>query len=377
MKINNKQYRTIWDDGKKDPAVYAIDQESLPFRFRKVRLKSTEDVFNAIRNMVVRGAPLLGVTAAYGIYFACAEADRKSYSGKDFDDYVFEKYMYLLSARPTSVNPEWAMKKSLSEIARKKNNGLKTAAALKSARYTADDDVRNCIRIGKTGSRIIAGIKKGTRNSPVNILTHCNAGWLACIDFGTALSPVYISAERGIPVHVWVEETRPRNQGGKLTAYELKHMKIPHTIITDNAGGLVMQKGMVDAVFTGADRITGRGDVCNKIGTYKTALAAYDNNIPFYVCAPLSSFDLNISDGINEISIEERNEDEVRYASDDKNRTALCYPESPVSNFGFDITPARLITGIITEKGIIKPREKNILELTAGKKIKVTRRNAG
>ncbi|MCE1165698.1 MAG: S-methyl-5-thioribose-1-phosphate isomerase [Bacteroidetes bacterium] len=367
MKINKKYYRTIRDNGKKRVSVFAIDQNSLPFRFSIIELKSTGDIYKAIREMTVRGAPLLGVAAAYGIYFACTEAAGKSYKGKDFSDYVYEKYKYILSARPTSVNPEWAMKKSLGEVAKGRDTREKISRALNTARRIADEDVRNCIRIGRAGSKIISDIYRNNRKRPVNILTHCNAGWLACIDYGTALSPVYISAERKIPVHVWVEETRPRNQGARLTAFELMQNGIPHTIITDNAGGLVIQKGMVDAVFTGADRITSKGDVCNKIGTYKTALAAHDNGVPFYVCAPLSSIDFTIKDGLEDIKIEERDADEVRYARDGRKKIELCSPGSPIKNYGFDITPSRLVTGIITENGLIKAEAGEIRKFRSGK----------
>ncbi len=368
MRIKNRHYRTIWDDGKINPSVFAIDQRHLPLSFKIIRLRNTEDIHDAIKSMAVRGAPLLGVAAAYGIYFAHREALRKAYTGKEFDMYVEEKHDFLLSARPTSVNPEWAIKTVLQATAKARTAADKTLRALEAARKIADDDVRNCMRIGRYGSKIIKEIRRYSGQNTVNVLTHCNAGWLACIDYGTALSPVYISAERGIPVHVWVEETRPRNQGGKLTAYELEQMGIPHTVITDNAGGQVMQTGKADVVFVGADRITKSGDVCNKVGTYKTALAAYDNNIPFYVCAPLSSFDTGINDGIEEIEIEERNSDEVRIADDGKQRVLMCNPGSRVFNPGFDITPSRLITGIITEKGIIKADEYHIKGLFTGRK---------
>jgi methylthioribose-1-phosphate isomerase len=363
MLINQKYYRTIWNDSKKYPSVLAIDQNQLPFKFKIFGIKSSEEIFSAIRDMKVRGAPLIGVAAAYGIYLACIEAKRKSLEGKRFTEYVYKQYRHILSARPTSVNPEWAMKQVLNSIKGIKDADDKILLSLKTVNRIADEDVQNCRSIGITGAQILSLMLKKNKGNTINILTHCNAGWLACIDYGTATSPVYTAVELGIPVHVWVEETRPRNQGARLTAYELKHMNIPHTIITDNAGGYVMQKGFVDIVFTGADRITANGDVCNKIGTYKTALAANDNNIPFYVCAPVSSFDTDKQNGLKEIEIELRNSDEVIYAYEGRKRVRLSSPGSPAKNYSFDITPSRLVKGIITEKGITKPDKKSIAKL--------------
>jgi methylthioribose-1-phosphate isomerase len=363
MLINNKYYRTIWNDTKKYPDVYAIDQNLLPFRFRTIRIESSDDIFSAIKNMNVRGAPLIGVAAAYGIYLACIEAKKKFSKGKVRRNYIQRQYKHILSARPTSVNPEWAMNKTLEAIKDISDIDDMIFKALETVNLIADDDVRNCRIIGESGAGMIKKISAKKKGEPVNILTHCNAGWLACIDYGTATAPVYIAAKLGIPVHVWVEETRPRNQGAKLTAFELGQMNIPHTVITDNAGGYVMQKGLVDIVITGADRITAKGDVCNKIGTYKTALSAFDNNIPFYVCAPVSSIDIKIQDGLKGIEIEERSGDEIIYAAEGKKRVRLSSPGSPAKNYTFDITPSRLVKGIITEKGVTKPEINEISKL--------------
>ncbi|MGV8016637.1 MAG: S-methyl-5-thioribose-1-phosphate isomerase [Ignavibacteria bacterium] len=363
MRIGNNRYRTIWDDSKEYASVLAIDQNALPFSLNIIRMKTARDVYTAIRKMSVRGAPLLGIASAYGIYLACVEARNKSMSPEGTVEFLTKQFEFLLSARPTSVNPEWAMRVVLDSISRYKNIDTKTGAALRTVRRLADNDVKNCRRIGIHGKKLITDIYRKKRGERVNILTHCNAGWLACIDYGTATAPVYLSAESKLPVHVWVEETRPRNQGAKLTAYELKQMEIPHTIITDNAGGYVMQKGDVDIVLVGADRIALNGDACNKVGTYKTALAAHDSGIPFYVCAPLSTIDLSKKNGFDGIIIEERDEDEVRYARRGRSKIELCSPGSGIKNYGFDITPSRLITGIITEAGIIKPNKESILKI--------------
>lgn len=363
MRIGNKNYRTIWSDSRKSPSVYAIDQNALPFSFGIIKMRKVRDVYSAIRDMSIRGAPLLGIASAYGIYLACTEAKSKSLSHKDAERFLTKQFDLLLSARPTSVNPEWAMREMLDSIRRHKNIDGKIRAALMTVQRLADKDVRDCRRIGVHGRELISDIYRKKRNGYVNVLTHCNAGWLACIDLGTATAPVYLSSESRIPVHVWVEETRPRNQGARLTAFELGQMNIPHTIITDNAGGYVIQKGYADIVLVGADRIALNGDTCNKAGTYKTALAAYDNGIPFYVCAPLSTIDTSKETGFDSIIIEERDSDEVRYAREGKRKIELCSPGSDIKNYGFDITPSRLITGIITERGIITPDKESILKI--------------
>ena len=284
-----------------------------------------------------------------------------------FDQYLQEAAHQLRSARPTAVNPEWAVDRQLAAIATGKTIGEKIDIARNTAVNIADEDAAYCQNIGRHGVGIIEEIAKKKNGETINILTHCNAGWLAFVDYGSATAPVYEAAERGIKVHVWVDETRPRNQGANLTAWELLNQGVPHTVIADNTGGHLMQHGMVDLVITGADRVTRGGDAANKIGTYLKALAAFDNQIPFYIALPSSSFDWQIRDGINEISIEKRSADEVRYIEglcDGDIKKVLVTPEkSPAINYGFDVTPARLISGLITERGICKANEKSILQL--------------
>jgi methylthioribose-1-phosphate isomerase len=352
MLVNGKNYITIWLENN---IVKTINQNLLPHKFEIVELKSVEDVIQAINNMLLRGAPLIGVAAAYGIYLAV-----KEYEGdiSVFDKYISEKAVKIKSTRPTTVNLSNAVDKSLSFIKKEKDIKSKIKAALNFALNLSKSEIDSCKKIGEYGLDII---KKLDKNNQINILTHCNAGWLACIDYGTATAPIYLAKEKGIDIHVWVEETRPRNQGASLTAWEFEQNNIPYTIITDNAGGYVMQKGLVDIVIVGSDRTTSIGDVCNKIGTYKTALAAKDNNIPFYAALPYSSFDFSIKNGLKEISIEERNPDEVKYISgkykDDIIKVLLTPENSPAKNYGFDITPARLVTGLITDRGVFKPEE--------------------
>ncbi len=349
MLINNIPYQTIWLDEK--GRIKTFDQRYLPFKIKIITLRTTGDVFSAIREMKLRGAPAIGVVAAFGMYLACKE----SKSAPAPDKYILKKYKHLLSARPTAVNLQFALKNSLEEI---NNHQDKIPAALEYANKLKSFEINACKKIGEYGVKLIKKIYK-KKKSTVNILTHCNAGWLACIDYGTATAPVYLAHKNKIPVHVWVEETRPRNQGSSITAFELYHNNIPHTIICDNAGGYVMQKNMVDIVITGSDRTTSSGDVCNKIGTYKTALAAYDNGVPFYAAVPSSSFDFSINNGLTEIPIEERSPEEVDYINGlYKNKiikVRLTPLNSKSNNFGFDITPARLVTGLITDKGIISP----------------------
>lgn len=358
MFVNNKNYRTIWVDCEKPKIINTIDQNLLPFKFKIIKLKSVDDVIKAIKDMSIRGAPLIGAAASYGIYLAVIEAGKKYKAEKIITNYINKKARDLISARPTAINLRWAVERTL-----KANNEIegidnKIQTALKTANNIAEEDVKSCRKIGEYGYKILKKISKKKKGDAVNILTHCNAGWLACIDWGTATAPIYLAYQRGLKIHVWVEETRPRNQGAKLTAWELGQNRIPHTIITDNAGGYVMQRGMVDIVIVGSDRTTKKGDVCNKIGTYKTALAAKDNGIPFYTALPLSSFDFSIKDGLKEIPIEERDEDEVLYmerkAGNKIEKVLVASPGSRAKNYGFDITPARLVTGLITPVGIIK-----------------------
>ncbi|HPS65032.1 MAG TPA: S-methyl-5-thioribose-1-phosphate isomerase [Ignavibacteria bacterium] len=355
MLINDIPYHTIWLDDK--GRIKTFDQRYLPFKIKIITLRTSDDVYSAIREMKLRGAPAIGVAAAYGMYLACKESKSASAPGK----YILKKYKQLLSARPTAVNLQFALKNSLEEI---NNHDDKISAALEYANKLKAYEIDACKKIGEYGVKLIENIYK-KKKSTVNILTHCNAGWLACIEYGTATAPIYFAAAKKIPVHVWVEETRPRNQGASITAFELYHNHIPHTIICDNAGGYVLQKKMADIVITGSDRTTANGDVCNKIGTYKTALAAFDNGVPFYAAVPSSSFDLSIDNGLSEIPIEERTPDEVDYISGlYKNKLVkvrITPPHSMSKNFGFDITPAKLVTGLITDKGIISPvRKENI-----------------
>jgi methylthioribose-1-phosphate isomerase len=316
-----------------------------------------------ILRMKVRGAPLIGVTAALGIYMACLETRRQS----EPQVYIRKQATLIRAARPTAVNLAWAVDRMMKKIA----NAAEPEQMIMVARYEAlkirEEELQASYMIGQHGLEIIREISERKNRKPVNILTHCNAGWLACIDYGTATAPIYQAFDGQIPIHVWVDETRPRNQGARLTAWELGQHGVPHTVIVDNAGGHIMQKGLVDLVITGSDRTTRRGDVANKIGTYLKALAARDNDIPFYVALPVSTIDFTIDSGIEEIPIEERDPDEVRMMegySDHKTQSVRILPaESPVSNYGFDITPANLVTGLITEKGIIKARESEIIKL--------------
>ncbi|MCX6158740.1 MAG: S-methyl-5-thioribose-1-phosphate isomerase [Ignavibacteriae bacterium] len=367
MLVNGKKYMTIWTDKHNKDVVCAINQNKLPFGFEIVKLKSSGDVIDAIKNMVVRGAPLIGAAGAYSVYLALLEAKRKYKGAFDLNEYLSEKCELITSARPTAVNLRWAVDLILEKVTKQKTLQGKIDAALKMAEKICDDDVRACRNIGMYGRDVIKKISAKKKDGVVNVLTHCNAGWLAVIDYGTALAPVYLAKEAGLKVHVWVEETRPRNQGARLTAWELEQNGIDYSIITDNAGGYVMQNGMVDMVITGSDRTTLTGDVCNKIGTYKTALAAYDNKIPFYASVPMSSFDLSIRDGVKEIPIEERSTDEIMYSEyydgRDIKKGLITFKTAKIRNFGFDVTPAKYVTGIITEKGIIKPNERSIRKL--------------
>jgi methylthioribose-1-phosphate isomerase len=312
--------------------------------------------------MYVRGAPLIGVTGAYGVYLAVMNAPRPI--GKD---YLIEAANMLKSARPTAVNLDWAVDKVLSEVLKAEDDDNRIDTARREATRIAELEVENCRNIGKNGLKLIQEISQAKGNQTVNILTHCNAGWLACIEYGTATAPIYAAFDKGIDVHVWVDETRPLNQGARLTAWELGQYGVNHTLIVDNAGGHLMQHGMVDLVIVGSDRTTYTGDVTNKIGTYLKALAAKDNGIPFYVALPSSTLDWNIRDGLKSVPIEERDPNEVRYVQGLSNGSTipvLISPEkSPAANFAFDVTPARLVTGLITERGICRSTEEDIKRL--------------
>ena len=343
MRIEGKEYRTIWFDSG---VVKIIDQTKLPHKFIIKDLKSVKDAINAIKIMEVRGAPLIGGTAAYGIVLAIQENNNPEFINKSAEQ--------LIQSRPTAINLKWAvdrMMKKLSDI----NNDKTLDVALKEAQEICDEDEKFCENIGINGLKIIEEIYNKKKDT-VNILTHCNAGWLATINWGTATSPIYHAHKKGIPVHVWVDETRPRNQGANLTSYELNEEEIPNTIIADNTGGILMQKGQVDLCIVGTDRTLSNGDVCNKIGTYLKALAAHDNDVPFYVALPSSTIDWNIKDSKN-IPIEERNSEELSHVEgiDENNqiKKVLIYPnKSKVMNLAFDITPAKYVTGLITERGI-------------------------
>jgi methylthioribose-1-phosphate isomerase len=347
----NNHLRPLWQED--DPnRVKIIDQRFLPHQFRVIDLKTVDDVIAAIKEMCVRGAPLIGVTAAYGIYLAALNLPGKP-AGNDFMTGECER---IKAARPTAVNLAWAADRVLKKVLTAMEVKNKIAAARTEAEKITLEEVENCRNIGLHGLGIIEDINRRKAGNTVNILTHCNAGWLACIEYGTATAPIYAAYEKGLDIHVWVDETRPLNQGARLTAWELGQRGVKHTVITDNAGGHLMQHGMVDMVIVGSDRTTSTGDVANKIGTYLKALAAKDNDIPFYVALPSSTFDWNLSDGINQIQIEMRNPDEVRYVQGldkDAIRNVLIPPaDSPAANFAFDVTPARLVTGYITERGV-------------------------
>ncbi len=363
MKVEGKHYRTIWLNEENDTIINCIDQRFLPHQFVIERLSSLSELIVAIADMHVRGAGLIGAAAGYGMYLAALEAK----SNKEPNKYIQEAATRLIASRPTAVNLEWAVNRQLQAMAMVSSIDEKIFVARKTAQLIADEDASYCKRIGEHGVAVIEQISKQKGGEVVNVLTHCNAGWLAFVDFGSATAPIYEAQKRGIKVHVWVDETRPRNQGASLTAWELLQQGVPHTIIADNTGGHLMQHKMVDMVITGADRVTRTGDAANKIGTYLKALAAKDNLIPFYVALPSSSFDWKLRDGIKEIEIEQRNADEVKYITgmcNDELKTVLVTPlKSAAANYGFDVTPARLITGLISERGICKANEKDILNL--------------
>jgi methylthioribose-1-phosphate isomerase len=349
MKVDGKPMRSIWlePDGW---SVGVIDQTTLPHRFATARLVTLEQAAHAIRAMVIRGAPLIGATAAYGICLAL-RADAS-------DEALDRACATLLATRPTAINLKWALDEMMAAV-RNRPRADRPAAAYRRAAEICDEDVAINTAIGRNGLPLIEAIaarkKPGER---VNVLTHCNAGWLAAVDVGTATAPIYLAHDKGIPIHVFADETRPRNQGASLTAWELGQHGVPHTVIADNTGGHLMQHGAVDLVVVGTDRVTANGDVCNKIGTYLKALAARDNNVPFYVALPSPTIDFTVADGVAEIPIEERSADEVATMTgrtpDGRIETVRIVPDgSAVANYGFDVTPARLVTGLITERGVL------------------------
>ena len=351
MKIENKIYRTIWFENN---LVKIIDQTKLPHQFIIKDLKTVKDAINAIKTMEVRGAPLIGATAAYGLVLSIIEKNDLSFLKKSSED--------LIASRPTAINLKWAVDRMIKKLSGVNDNDI-LKLALDEAKDIVEEDISFCENIGLNGLKIIEEISNKKKDT-VNILTHCNAGWLATIDWGTATSPIYHAHQKGLKVHVWVDETRPRNQGANLTSYELNEEGIPNTVITDNAGGILMQRGQVDMCIVGTDRTLSNGDVCNKIGTYLKALSAKENNVPFYVALPSSTIDWSIKDH-KQIPIEERNSDELSHVEgvDENNeiKKVRIYPQKSKSlNLAFDVTPAKLVTSLITEKGICEASERGL-----------------
>ncbi|MBU1193271.1 MAG: S-methyl-5-thioribose-1-phosphate isomerase [Proteobacteria bacterium] len=367
MNVDGKQMRPIWFDTQSQ-TVQVIDQRFLPHKLIVEDLKTVDQTIYAIKEMFVRGAPLIGATGALGVYISLVQKDNK---GAD-NAYLVAECHRLKNARPTAMNLFWGVDRVMKAALKHPAYQARVTAALDEALAVIEEEAVNCQKIGEYGLPIIEAISKKKNGEPVNILTHCNAGWLACIEYGTATAPVYTAFDNGIDVHVWVDETRPLNQGSRLTAWELGKHGVKHTVITDNAGGHIMQHGMVDLVIVGTDRTTRAGDVANKIGTYLKALAAKDNHIPFYVALPSSTFDWSITDGIADIPIEQRDPDEIRYVQglcNGKIEQVLVPPEtSAAANHAFDVTPARLVTGFITERGVCKATEQDIMAMFPDKK---------
>jgi methylthioribose-1-phosphate isomerase len=340
--------RSIWVEAD-GAAVGVIDQTKLPHRFETIRLATVDDAVRAIATMQVRGAPLIGATAAYGLWLAL-RADSS-------DEALERAYARLLATRPTAINLKWALDEVVAAV-RNRPRAERPAAAARRAADICEEDIAINAAIGRHGLKLIEELARAKHGEPVHVLTHCNAGWLATVDWGTATAPIYMAHDHGLKVHVWVDETRPRNQGAALTAWELGQHGVPHTVIADNTGGHLMQRRMVDLVIVGTDRVTAAGDVCNKIGTYLKALAAADNGVPFYVALPSPTIDFSVADGLAEIPIEQRAGEEVTSVSgrtaDGRIESVIVVPEgTQVANYGFDVTPARLVTGLITERGII------------------------
>ena len=358
MKVQGKHYRSIWFEDEK---VKIIDQMALPFDFKIIDLTTSDEVADAILTMKLRGAPLIGAAAAYGYALAMREDSSDTNINKAYDK--------LFNTRPTAINLKWAldrMKKELKEF----SPSERYQKALDLCKEISDEDIAINEAIGRNGLSLIEKIieKKG-KDATINILTHCNAGWLATVDWGTALAPIYKAYEKGYKIHVWVDETRPRNQGAYLTAWELKNHGVPHTLIPDNAGGHLMQHGMVDLCFVGTDRTTALGDVCNKIGTYLKAIAAYENKVPFYVCLPSPTIDWTVQDGVKEIPIEERSDDEVLWITGKEKETGkisqfYIAPEGTKGgNYAFDVTPAKYVTMLVTEKGVCEANPTELKKL--------------
>ena len=354
MRVNGKNYRTIWFENN---IIKIIDQTKLPHKFIIKELKTVNDAINAIKVMEVRGAPLIGATAAYGLVLSIIENKDQSFLKKSGDE--------LIKSRPTAINLKWAVDRMINKL-KGVNSDKILKIAINEAKKICDEDINFCNQIGLNGLKVIEDIYN-KKKEKVNILTHCNAGWLATIDWGTATSPIYHAHKKGIPIHIWVDETRPRNQGANLTSFELNEENISNTIIADNTGGILMQRGEVDMCIVGTDRTLSNGDVCNKVGTYLKALAAKDNNVPFYVALPSSTIDWNLKNS-KDIPIEERNSEELSHIEgvDKKGNIQKIniYPKKSKSmNLGFDITPAKLVTGLITERGICHASEKGLKSL--------------
>jgi methylthioribose-1-phosphate isomerase len=359
MKINGIHQRTIWPAPGNQQIICILDQRLLPHKIKVEELTCGSDAIRAIADMYVRGAGLIGATAGFGMYLAALEAP-----DADFESYMEQYATSLNNSRPTARNLKWAIERVNDAMQKSDNLSEKRALAFSTACAIADEDAEFCRRLGEHGLEIIKEISRKKNGEPVNILTHCNAGWLAFVDYGSATAPIYAARDAGIEVHVWVDETRPWNQGARLTAWELQQEEIPNTLICDNTGGHLMQHGMVDLVLVGTDRTTHTGDVANKIGTYLKAVAAHDNGIPFYVALPSSTFDWQIDDGFD-IPIEQRSEEEITSVTGCNEDGEICTiqltaPNTRAANYGFDVTPARLITGLITERGIT-PAEKSAI----------------
>lgn len=363
MLVEGKRFETIWVNQDDAQVVQVIDQRKLPFRFEVFDLKTIEDAYYAIKEMVVRGAPLIGTTGAFGMYLATLDIKDIRNAANE----IIKSSEYLKSSRPTAINLFIAIDEVVAETAKATTVKELREIAFRVAGKRLAREREYCRKIGEHGLKLIEEISRKKEGETVNILTHCNAGWLACIDYGTATAPIYLAHEKGIKVHVWVDETRPRNQGGKLTAWELEQQGVPNTLIVDNTGGHLMQHGMVDLCIVGSDRTTRTGDVANKIGTYLKALAAKDNNVPFYVALPSSSFDFKLIDGVKEIPIELREAEEITHIEGEEDNNLkeirIVHTRNKVANYGFDVTPARLVSGLITERGICKASEQEICNL--------------
>lgn len=367
MLINNRHYQSIWwDETLSLPKI--IDQRLLPHHLSVKTLHNLDEAVQAIAEMWVRGAPLIGVTAAYAMHLAARQIERQPHTTDKAGINWPAAAQKLLSARPTAVNLRWAVEQQLAVVEQCQKNGISCLEpTLNKARLIEQNDIAVCHKIGANGIALLEAIAKTKNGQPVNILTHCNAGWLACTDWGTATSPIYQAAARHIPLHVWVSETRPRNQGANLTAWELNQNHIPHTLVTDNCCGHLLQHGHIDLCIVGSDRTTIAGDVANKIGTYLKALAAKDNNVPFYVALPASTIDGRIKNGLQEITIEQRDPNEVKYVqglfNNQPAQVLIAPADTPAVNYAFDVTPARLVSGLITERGICEANETAIRQM--------------